>query len=312
MGKVTAICLSEKRGTIKKPIEKGTFLVNFGLNGDAHAGDWHRQISFLEQEKIDEFNAQGAKVEPGAFGENLIVSGLEVNKLPVGTWIKCNDVIFEVTQIGKECHDHCQIYYRMGECIMPRLGTFARVIKGGDIKVGDEIIVIPRDYPFPYQAAVITLSDKGFKGEREDLSGPLLCNILKEHKFEVVEYILIPDEPELLKKQLIRLADQRQLDLILTTGGTGFSPRDHTPEATKEVMDRDVPGISEAIRNESMKYTKKAMLSRGVSIIRGKTLIINLPGSPKACEESINVFIDVVGHGIDLLRNTASECARKE
>ena len=312
MGKVTAICTSEKRGMPKILRNYGLFVANFGLEGDAHAGEWHRQISFLEQEKIDEFNAKGAKVEPGAFGENVIVSGIEINALPVGTWLQCNDVIFEITQIGKECHDHCQIYYRMGECIMPRLGTFAKVLKGGDINVGDEIRVVERDYPLPYQAAVITLSDKGFKGEREDLSGPLLKKKLKEAKYEVVETILLPDEPKLLVRELKRLCDQRRLDLILTTGGTGFSPRDMTPEATKEIMDRDVPGISEAIRMESMKYTKKAMLSRGASVIRGKTLIINLPGSPKACEESINVFLDVIGHGIELLRNNVSDCARKD
>ena len=161
-----------------------------------------------------------------------------------------------------------------------------------------------------YTAAVITLSDKGFKGEREDLSGPAIREKLQENGYEVIESILLPDGIETLRRELMRICDEKKPDLILTTGGTGFAPRDVTPEATLQVADRLVPGISEAIREASMQITPRAMLSRGVSVIRGKTLIINLPGSPKAVRESMEVFMDVIPHAIDLLRNTAGDCAR--
>ncbi len=134
--------------------------------------------------------------------------------------------------------------------------------------------------------------------------------MLDKAGYEVVELLLLPDEPEQLKSQLIRLADGRQVDLILTSGGTGFSLRDRTPEATMEVADRNAPGIAEAIRYKSMEITDRAMLSRGVSVIRGRTLIVNLPGSPKAVKESLEFIMEPLGHGLGILRGSASECAR--
>lgn len=141
MGKVIAVCISEKRGIQKKNIMKANFIENFGIENDAHAGDWHRQVSLLSYEKIDEFNKKGANVIDGAFGENLVVEGIEFTKLPISTILRCNDVVLEITQIGKECHNHCEIYKKMGDCIMPRNGVFARVIKGGRIERGDEMKV---------------------------------------------------------------------------------------------------------------------------------------------------------------------------
>ena len=310
MGLITAICISDKRGIQKKPVFEVFLKENWGIVGDAHAGNWHRQVSLLDQEKIDEFNKKGADVTPGAFGENIIVSGIDVLHLPIGSYLQIGDALLEITQRGKECHDHCQIYYKMGECIMPKTGMFTKVLKGGNVKVGDEIKVVERDSK-PLTAAVITLSDKGFKGEREDISGPTLINRLKEEGYEIVEYILIPDDKKMLQQSLKRLCDQRDVNLILTTGGTGCAPRDITPEATKEILDKEVPGISEAIRAESLKITPHAMLSRGVSGIRNKSLIINLPGSPKACLESVEVFIKSIRHAIKLIQGEEKECARK-
>ncbi|MGM9522294.1 MAG: molybdenum cofactor synthesis domain-containing protein [Oscillospiraceae bacterium] len=310
MGKVLAVCTSQVRGTQKKNVNSGYFAVEHGIQGDAHAGNWHRQISLLSADKIEEFNRRGADVVPGAFGENLVVEGFDFRALPVGTLLRCGEVLLEMTQIGKECHSHCEIYKKMGDCIMPREGVFARVLEPGTINVGDEMVIEKRTTPFPWQAAVITLSDKGARGEREDKSGPAISQRLRSEGYEVVEQLLIADEPELLKKHLIRLCDQRRLDLILTTGGTGFGPRDTTPEATLAVAHRLVPGIAEAIRAESLKITKHAMLSRAVSVIRGKTLIINLPGSPKACMESMDVFMDAIPHGMGLLRSEVQDCAR--
>ena len=300
MAKVTAICISEKRGIQKHYVESASLKVNHGIVGDAHAGEWHRQISILSMKDIDDFIARGAEVFPGAFGENLIIDGIDIPNMHMRDRIQIGDVVLEMTQKGKECHTHCQIYHKMGECIMPRLGCFFEVIHGGDIHVGDEVVFM-ENKDKRLTAAVITLSDRCFNKENEDISGPTISRRLKEENYQVIEEILLPDNKELLKKELIRLADQREVNLILTTGGTGFSPKDVTPEATLEVIERTAPGISEAIRYESMKYTKHAMLSRGVSGIRKQTLIINLPGSPKACIESMDVFMESLPHALHLL-----------
>lgn len=310
MGKVTAICTSPARGTQKVFQTSAEFVADWGIQGDAHAGHWHRQVSLLSADKVRQFNEKGAGVEPGAFGENLVVEGFDFRALPVGTLLRCGPVLLEITQIGKECHSHCEIFKKMGDCIMPREGVFARVLEPGIICVGDEMTLQLRTTPRPWQAAVITLSDKGAAGQREDKSGPAIARRLEEAGYEVVERLLLADDPELLKRHLIRLADQRQLDLILTTGGTGFGPRDATPEATLAVAHRNAPGIAEAIRTASMAITPRAMLSRGASVIRGKTLIVNLPGSPRACMESMDVFLDTIPHGLELLRGTVSDCAR--
>lgn len=142
MGKIIAVCISEKKGTQKKNIHEAELITDFGIKNDAHAGKWHRQVSLLSSTKINEFKAKGASVVDGAFGENLIVEGFNLSKLPIGTRFRCNDVVLELTQIGKECHSHCQIYKVMGDCIMPREGVFTKVIKGGKISVGDTINIL--------------------------------------------------------------------------------------------------------------------------------------------------------------------------
>lgn len=162
-----------------------------------------------------------------------------------------------------------------------------------------------------YTAAVITVSDKGFRGERVDTSGPNLCEILKDRGFEVVYSAIVPDESERIQAELRKCADALGIALVLTTGGTGFSPRDITPEATLAVVERLAPGIPEAMRAESMKITPKGCLSRSVAGIRGRTLIINLPGSRKASAENILAVIDPVQHGLEILLGEGStDCAK--
>ena len=141
-GEVIAVCISEKKGTEKINIHSCEVIEGFGLKNDAHGGNWHRQVSLLSHEKIEDFKTRGGFVEKGAFGENIIVSGIDLRNLPVGTIIKINEVVLEVTQIGKECHSHCEIFHRVGDCIMPREGIFTKVIKGGFIKEGDTVIVL--------------------------------------------------------------------------------------------------------------------------------------------------------------------------
>ncbi|MDL2253491.1 MOSC domain-containing protein [Ruminococcaceae bacterium OttesenSCG-928-I18] len=138
-GKVMAVCVSEKKGTEKTDVKKASLVADHGVETDAHAGNWHRQVSLLSFEKVEEFKKKGAQVSPGAFGENLLVSGIDLRTLPVGTQLSCGDVRMEVTQIGKECHAHCAIYHQVGDCIMPREGIFAKVLQGGEIEVGDLI-----------------------------------------------------------------------------------------------------------------------------------------------------------------------------
>ena len=155
--------------------------------------------------------------------------------------------------------------------------------------------------------AVLTLSDKGSKGEREDASGPMIREMLKGIDAEVKYYDILPDEKELIKEKLIEYG--KLVDLILTTGGTGLSPRDVTPEATIEVIERQIPGIAEAMRIEGLNKTRRAMLSRAVAGIRGKTLIINLPGSPKAVKENLEIILGVLPHAIEKIKGDTSECA---
>lgn len=311
---VKAICISEKRGVAKHPVDEAEFVASFGIKGDAHAGNWHRQVSLLSACTIDEFNKKGAHVRPGDFGENLIIDGIDVAKLPVGATVTVEasggDVVLHITQKGKECHSHCEIYKRVGDCIMPREGVFAEVIKGGIVRTHDEVRITPPDPDRPFTAAVVILSDKASAGERKDESGPCACALLEESGYDVIECIVIPDDRQRLKKELIRLSDQRQTDLIITSGGTGFSMRDTTPEATMEVAERNAPGISEYMRQRSFEKTDRAMLSRGVSVIRKKSLIVNLPGSPKAVKECLGFILDPIEHGIRILRGDESECAR--
>lgn len=141
MGKVIAVCVSEKKGTQKKNVGAAQVIEDWGIQGDAHGGKWHRQVSLLSHEQVEAFRARGAVVDHGAFGENLVVEGFDCKALPVGTRLRCGSVVLELTQIGKECHAHCAIYHAMGDCIMPREGVFTRVLRGGEIKEGDELVI---------------------------------------------------------------------------------------------------------------------------------------------------------------------------
>ncbi len=158
------------------------------------------------------------------------------------------------------------------------------------------------------KAAILTLSDKGSKGEREDRSGLVISEMLKQIGAEIIHYEILPDEKEDIKKKLIYLS--AKADLILTTGGTGLSPRDVTPDATLDVIEKEIPGIPEAMRSKGMEITNRAMLSRSVAGIRGETLIINLPGSPKAVEENLLIILETIPHAIKKIHGSQEECAR--
>lgn len=300
MGKVIAVCISEKKGTVKTDVGSCRIIQDYGLENDAHAGSG-RQVSLLSYEKFSEFkesNAGRIEIVPGVFGENLLVEGFDFKTLPIGTRFKCGDCILELMQIGKRCHTGCEISKIAGKCIMPVEGVFARVIEGGVVSNGDEFTMISR----PYRACILTASDRSFNGEREDLSGPCIAKIIGEAGYEVISTSLCPDDEDVLADTLIKMCDELKPDVIFTTGGTGLSLRDHMPEATKKVAHRDVPGIAEYMRLKSMEITPNAMLSRGVSVIRDNTLIINLPGSPKAVGECLSFILPSLYHGLGLLR----------
>ena len=145
MGKIIAVCTSPEKGTQKQNVGSALLVEDWGIQGDAHAGKWHRQVSLLSYDRVEEFRARGAQVEPGAFGENLLVEGFDFKSLPVGTRFGCNGAVLELTQIGKQCHAHCQIYRQVGDCIMPREGVFTRVLRSGVVRVGDELTILKEE-----------------------------------------------------------------------------------------------------------------------------------------------------------------------
>ena len=304
MAKVIAVCISEEKGQRKTNIHEGNLIVGRGLENDAHAGDWHRQVSLLALESIEKMQHLGLDVNPGDFAENITTHGIDLLTLPIGSRFKIGrETLLRVTQIGKECHTKCAIYYQAGDCVMPKEGIFAEVLVGGHIKVEDEIT-----FASGYKLGIITVSDKGSRGEREDKSGEVIMEKLKPFA-DVADYRIVPDEAEDIEKAIKEMADEMKVDLILTTGGTGFSPRDITPEVTLSLCDRVVPGIPEAMRAASYKITPKAMLSRAAAGIRKQTLIINLPGSPKAVSECLDVVLPVLDHGLEILTGKGGECA---
>ena len=304
-GIVTAVCTSETKGVPKQDVGQANLIENHGLDGDAHAGPWHRQVSLLAEESIAKMRAKGLDVGPGAFAENITARGLNLPSLPIGTRLAVGpEALLEVTQIGKECHAGCAIFQQVGECVMPHEGVFAKVVRGGVVSGGDSIRVLD-----PVRVAVLTVSDKGARGEREDSSGAEIERIISRIG-AVVERKVAPDEFDAIAEELRRMADKLAVHLILTTGGTGLSPRDVTPEATLAVLDRLAPGIPEAMRAASMAKTPHAMLSRAVAGTRGRVLIVNLPGSPRAVRECLEVLVPALPHAIATASGAGGECAR--
>jgi molybdenum cofactor synthesis domain-containing protein len=311
--RIEAICISERKGERKHPIDVGVFRADFGIEGDAHAGDWHRQVSVLAASDIDGVrDALPVEITPGAFAENVILSGIDLLDVGLGSTLRLgSDVLLSITQIGKTCHDPCAIGKLTGNCIMPRLGLFARVEAGGRVRVGDAAAVVSAVPRERFQAVVLTVSDRCARGETEDTAGPAAAGVLEERLgAHVYRIAVVPDDRPTIAAKLKHYADGHTIDLVVTVGGTGFSPRDVTPEATREVVERPTPGLDEAMRSASLAKTPHAMLSRGASGIRGSTLIVNLPGSVRGAVENLEAVAAALDHGLRKLRGDPDDCGR--
>ena len=301
---VVSVNISEKKGTIKVPVPE-IELNELGVANDAHAGNWHRQVSLLADESVQRFtHAAGRKINYGEFAENITTKGLElVNTQPLDR-LTIGDVELEITQIGKECHGtSCAIFKEVGNCVMPKEGIFARVLKNGTVKAGDQVTYFPR----VYKVLVITLSDRASRGEYSDRSGPkieqLLGTFFENSKWGyAIGRKLIPDDAEALKA-LLEEAKQVETDVVITTGGTGIGPHDITPDVVKSLLDKEIPGIMELIRFKYGSLKPNALLSRAVAGVMNRTLVYTLPGSVKAVEEYMTEITPTLRHSIYMLHN---------
>ncbi len=299
---ILSVNISNKKGIVKKPVPL-IKLNEIGVTNDAHAGNWHRQVSLLAQESIDKFSEQAKrKIEFGEFAENITTRGITLHKTaPLDRFIM-GDMILEVTQIGKKCHgDNCSIFREIGNCVMPKEGIFCRVLKGGELKAGDQLEYQPRIM----KTLIITLSDRASRGEYEDKSGPLLKKMAedffksKNRHFDI-ETIIIPDNEKQLKSILLK-AQAENYDMVFTTGGTGIGPKDITPDVVKPLLTKEIPGIMELIRVKYGMEKANALVSRGIAGIMGETLIYTLPGSPKAVNEYCVEIFKTIEHSLYML-----------
>ena len=312
-GRVVAICVSRRKGERKTPVPSARLRAGHGIEGDAHAGPWHRQVSLLAAGDIDDFRAaSGVALNAGDFAENLVVEGVPLHALGLGSRLRAGDSAeLRISQIGKTCHARCAIYEQSGDCIMPRLGLFARVTRDGDIAPGDAVEVLEQIPRERFQAVALTISDRGARGETADTAGPAVARLLeRELGAHIYERRILPDERPQIEEALRHFADGHSIDLIVAVGGTGFAPRDVTPEAVRAVVERLTPGLDEAMRAASLRNTPHAALSRAVSGIRGATLIVSLPGSERGATENLRAILPALNHGLAKLRGDPSDCGR--
>jgi molybdenum cofactor synthesis domain-containing protein len=300
--KVISVNISDKKGTIKHPVEKIT-ITEAGVMEDAHAGDWHRQVSLLAMESIEKFSKEAKRKIPfGEFAENITTQGIELPKCHIFDRFRISETELELTQIGKECHGTaCAIFKEVGNCVMPKEGVFCRVLKTGNIKPGDPIVYVPK----VFRVSIITLSDRASGGMYEDRSGPKIREIVnsffsaRNRRFEI-HNVLIPDDADALRKLLMQ-QKHTGADFVFTTGGTGIGERDITVETVSGMLDKQLPGIMELIRVKYGMEKPNALLSRGVAGTIGKTMVYTLPGSVKAVTEYMCEITNTMEHALFML-----------
>ena len=300
--KVVSVNISAGKGTIKTPV-KEINLTQQGVEGDAHSGQWNRQISILGMNSIRKTRQQaGRTIFPGEFAENISLEGFDYTQVHPLDRFTCGESEIEVTQIGKECHGtSCAIFKETGDCVMPKEGIFARVLNPGMIRAGDVL----EFHPKMFRALVITLSDRASSGEYEDKSGARLQEILHSFFHEqglnlYIHHSLIPDDPHKLE-ELVHKAKDELVDILITTGGTGIGFRDFTVDIIKPRLDKEIPGIMEMIRMKYGALKPQALLSRSVAGVMGKTLVFTLPGSVKAVNEYMDEILKSMLHMIHML-----------
>ena len=318
VGRIEAICRSESKGVKKTLTSRGQLLAGFGLEGDAHGGEWHRQVSLLDVADVEIMRRRLPDLEFGAFAENLVLAGVDLAALGLGSRLRLGreaEVVF--TQRGKTCHSRCAIYYQTGDCIMPRLGVFARVLASGNIQIGDEVEVLEAIGMDVLQAVVIIASDSSSRGEANDTAGPRIAELVRYHlNAHVYATEVVPDEDDSMAERLCHYANGPRVDLVLVVGGTGLAPRNVTPEAVHEIADGRVPILDETMRAASLQSTNNAVLSLAPCAIRNRTLILSVPGSWKAEEDNLHAVLPALSLGIAKLRGgttpSASVLSRNE
>jgi molybdopterin adenylyltransferase len=301
-GTVTSVNVSTEKGTPKQSVPEITLELQ-GISGDAHAGPWHRQVSLLSSEDIQAFSRQMDKtLEPGAFAENITTQGLDLGNMAILDQIRCNEVLLEVTQIGKACHgDGCAIFREVGKCVMPKQGIFTRVIEPGILQPGAMIEHIER----PLKIMLITLSDRASAGQYEDRSGPKafehLASYFEGTRWHVsLETHIMPDDATKLKEQL-QTAVSQCFDVVFTLGSTGLGPRDIAPETATALCDKTFSSVMEFIRIKYGNDIPSTLLSRGIAGLAQQTLVYTLPGSIRAVEQYLDEILKTLEHAIGMI-----------
>lgn len=301
--RVVSVNRSDAKGTPKTPVESITLTLE-GVQGDAHAGTWHRQVSLLSEESTTLFTARtGRAVKHGEFAENITTAGFALEDVRIPDRIAVGPCELEVTQIGKACHGAgCAIYRDVGQCLMPKEGIFCKVVTPGVIRAGDPIAWTKREI----RCHVLTLSDRASQGIYEDQSGPAVASSLTQHFADShwragIYTGLIPDDPALLSEH-IRSATDAGAAVIVTTGGTGIGPRDITPDVVRPMLDREIPGIMESIRVTCAAQHPAAVLSRSLAGVIGSTLVFCIPGSRRAATEYMTEILKNMDHALRMIR----------
>ncbi len=302
-GIVKSVNISIEKGTVKNPVEL-IRLNGKGVEGDAHAGNWHRMVSLLGVESYEKFGQEaGRSFSYGDFAENITTSGMLLYEMAPLDRLLFEEVELEVTQIGKKCHGKgCAIFNAVGNCVMPKEGIFARVIKEGIIRTGDSFFYEPK----VFKVKIITLSDRASRGEYDDLSGPeiqgMLTDFFTSNSWKAdIERVIIPDDADQFA-QLIDAAKLQHYDLVFTTGGTGIGPRDISPDVAKRFIDKELPGIMEHIRWKYGQDKPQALASRSLCGSMSQTLLFVLPGSVKAVREYTEEIMKSLKHLIFMLK----------